>query len=98
MKQGSGLLPRDDQCNTGPVQCCDAVYESNSKESNFFEGFMGTIAAPPNTLMASSCSPMTAAGGAENACTAQTVCCTDNKYKGFVAFGCSPVNFYRSGA
>ncbi|KDR65839.1 hypothetical protein GALMADRAFT_148333 [Galerina marginata CBS 339.88] len=83
-------------CNTGPVQCCDATYESNSHEANMFQGIMGDIAQGPDTLMASSCSPM-GAGGAAGTCTAQTVCCKDNSFKGFVAFGCTPINVYVPG-
>ncbi|KDR69143.1 hypothetical protein GALMADRAFT_230918 [Galerina marginata CBS 339.88] len=109
VKQSSDHVTRGaSKCNTGPVQCCDAVYESNSEETNFIQSFMGgadIVASggggggggtpPPAGMMASSCSPVgMGAGGSSSTCTGQTVCCQDNDYKGFLAFGCSPVNFF----
>nr|CAC86002.1 hydrophobin 1 [Dictyonema glabratum] len=81
------------QCNTGPVQCCDSVQNSNDKEIANLLGFLGIVTGGDEVPIGVTCSPISVAGGTgSNSCTAQPVCCQNNTFNGVVAIGCNPIN------
>ncbi|KAJ3517683.1 hypothetical protein NLJ89_g359 [Agrocybe chaxingu] len=83
----------ENSCNTGPVQCCNSVYEKESKEANILAALVGVVVGPITGLVGAQCSPITAIGlGSGASCTSQPVCCSNNKFNGLVALGCSPIN------
>ncbi|KAF9563447.1 fungal hydrophobin [Agrocybe pediades] len=79
-------------CNSGPVQCCNAMYDSKSKEGNVLLGLVGVAVNAVTAQVGLECNPITAIGvGSGAQCTSQPVCCTGNHFDGLVAVGCSPV-------
>ncbi|KAF9532201.1 fungal hydrophobin-domain-containing protein [Crepidotus variabilis] len=82
----------NNSCNTGPIQCCNSIYEANSAEANFVKSILN-IAIPIGANVAAQCSPLSVIGvGSGSSCSSQPVCCTGNHFNGLVAVGCSPVN------
>ncbi|KAF9533865.1 hydrophobin, partial [Crepidotus variabilis] len=82
----------NNSCNTGPVQCCNEVYHSSSKQANDLYKLF-SINTPVSGFVGAQCSPITAAGvGGGAKCQSQPMCCTGNNYKGLVVVGCSPIN------
>ncbi|KAF9533684.1 hydrophobin [Crepidotus variabilis] len=78
-------------CDTGPVQCCDSLYKSDSAEFNVIKQLVGAN-VPIGALVGSQCSPLSIIGvGGGSSCKSEPVCCDDNKFGGLVAVGCSPV-------
>ncbi|KAF4621619.1 hypothetical protein D9613_012583 [Agrocybe pediades] len=83
----------NDSCNSGPIQCCNQVFGSGSKESNFLHSIVGAVVNPITAQAGLSCNPITAIGvGSGGQCSSQPVCCTGNHMGGLVVVGCSPVN------
>lgn len=52
----------DSQCNTGPVQCCQQVHESQSAQGTFLASLVGLSAGDITGLVGAQCSPITAVG------------------------------------
>nr|AHZ18297.1 hydrophobin 1 [Tricholoma vaccinum] len=83
----------DSQCNTGPVQCCNSVYQSQSQEGSLLASLVGANVQDANLMAGIQCSPITAIGlGSGSKCSQQPVCCSGNHMNGLVVVGCSPVN------
>ncbi|KAJ3493630.1 hypothetical protein NLJ89_g10971 [Agrocybe chaxingu] len=83
----------NNSCNTGPVQCCNSLYESESEQGNILKALIGIATGPIGAFVGAQCSPISAIGlGSGASCNSQPVCCSDNKFNGLVAVGCSPVN------
>ncbi|KAH6919250.1 hydrophobin-315 [Coprinopsis sp. MPI-PUGE-AT-0042] len=82
-------------CNGGTVQCCNSVQEANSVEHTH-KGLLGLLGIDIKTITGQvglSCSSISAlALGGGSKCTQQTVCCSNNNFKGLVALGCTPIN------
>ncbi|KAF9533293.1 hydrophobin, partial [Crepidotus variabilis] len=79
-------------CNTGPVQCCNDVHQSNSNTANLIHQVFG-INIPVTGNVGTQCSPITAVGvGSGAQCSSQPVCCENNHYEGLIVVGCTPIN------
>ncbi|KXN85713.1 Hydrophobin-B [Leucoagaricus sp. SymC.cos] len=87
-------------CSTGPVQCCNQVQDIHHpkvKQAIKNGGLLNIIdldvlLGEVNLPVGLDCSPISIIGVPGNQCSAQAVCCKDNKFNGVVALGCSPVN------
>nr|AHZ18298.1 hydrophobin 2 [Tricholoma vaccinum] len=79
------------QCNTGPVQCCNSVYQSQSAESALIASIVGLNLQGITGSIGTQCSPISAVGVGSNH-SQQPVCCENNNYNGLIVVGCSPVN------
>ncbi|PPQ89208.1 hypothetical protein CVT25_001277 [Psilocybe cyanescens] len=92
----ASAVPRTDgpsnQCNTGPVQCCNTVLQSGTTSTNLILGLLGIVLGPVTGLLGLNCTPIGVLGIGGNSCTAQPVCCTGNDFNGLVNIGCSPIN------
>src|ERR1700733_10067119 len=54
-----GGTPSLSQCNTGPVQCCQSVHQSNSTAGTFLLGAVGIPIQNLVTSVGFDCSPIT---------------------------------------
>ncbi|EAU87858.1 hypothetical protein CC1G_01505 [Coprinopsis cinerea okayama7 len=80
-------------CATGPIQCCERVYESQTTETSLLTDLLGLNLDGLLGGIATGCSPLSVVGiGGGNKCAHRPVCCTDNKFNGLVNVGCVPVN------
>ncbi|KIJ64698.1 hypothetical protein HYDPIDRAFT_62219, partial [Hydnomerulius pinastri MD-312] len=87
------LVERDDQCNTGSIQCCNNTYSSTDASLTSLLGLLGVVLGPISGLVGLGCTPVTVIGtGSGAVCTQQPVCCTGNTYNGLINVGCSPIN------
>ncbi|PPQ68078.1 hypothetical protein CVT24_002942 [Panaeolus cyanescens] len=83
----------NNSCNTGPVQCCNQLFESEDESYAGLLSLLGVVAGPITAQVGLECSPISAIGlGSGASCTTQPVCCSGNKFNGLVNVGCSPVN------
>nr|AIO05504.1 hydrophobin [Hypsizygus marmoreus] len=81
------------QCNTGPVQCCNQLAESQSGAATAILALVGLSAQGLSGQVGAVCSPFTVVGVGSGAnCATQPVCCDKNYIGGLVSLGCSPVN------
>ncbi|KAJ3574794.1 hypothetical protein NP233_g1524 [Leucocoprinus birnbaumii] len=79
-------------CSTGPIQCCDSVQPASSAAASKLLGLLGVVVQDLNVLIGITCTPIDVIGVGGNSCSAQTVCCENNSFKGVVAIGCTPIN------
>ncbi|KAI0085273.1 hydrophobin, partial [Irpex rosettiformis] len=82
------------QCNTGPVQCCDSVQPASSLDSTLSSLLhsLDVVLDDVDTLIGSTCSPLSGLGlGLGGTCAGTTVCCNNNTYNGLINVGCVPV-------
>ncbi|KDR72920.1 hypothetical protein GALMADRAFT_142629 [Galerina marginata CBS 339.88] len=80
-------------CNTGPVQCCNSLVESDSQEGTWLTALVGIAVGTVTGQVGANCTPITLIGTGKGAsCTSSPVCCSNNSFNGLVAIGCSPVN------
>ncbi|CAA7260093.1 unnamed protein product [Cyclocybe aegerita] len=77
------------ECTTGPVQCCNSVQSANDPAAAALLGLLGIVVQDVTVQVGLTCTPITVIGGADNSCSAQTVCCENNTYDGVVALGCT---------
>ncbi|THH11956.1 hypothetical protein EW146_g7870 [Bondarzewia mesenterica] len=63
------------QCNTGPVHCCDTIEDASSENVSKYSGLLGDALSVQgaNVPVGLNCSP--AAGGSGANCAAQPACC-----------------------
>jgi len=81
------------QCNTGPVQCCNSVQQSNSIAATGILALLGVVLQGVTVPVGLTCDPISAAGiGSGATCNAEPVCCENNNFNGLISLGCSPVN------
>lgn len=86
------------QCNSGPVQCCQSTYQSNSPAGAFLLGAVGVPVQSVVTTVGFQCNPIssgTALGGAAGTaakCSSQPVCCNQGYLQGLVNNACIPLN------
>ncbi|KAF9045401.1 fungal hydrophobin-domain-containing protein [Panaeolus papilionaceus] len=79
-------------CNTGPVQCCNTVTSSNSKNVQLLAGLIGAVLpAAANVLVGMQCHPLSVVGVGGNSCNSQPVCCENNEFNGLINIGCTPI-------
>ncbi|PPQ89202.1 hypothetical protein CVT25_001271 [Psilocybe cyanescens] len=92
----ASAVPRTDcpsnQCNTGTIQCCNSLLQSNTPSTNLILTLLGIAVGPVTGVLGLGCSPIGVLGIGGNSCTAQSVCCTGNQFNGLVNVGCSPIN------
>ncbi|KAF9043362.1 hydrophobin [Panaeolus papilionaceus] len=82
----------NNSCNTGPVQCCNSLFEAEDEHITDLAALLGVATGAITGQAGLNCSPITLIGlGSGAKCTTQPVCCTDNKFNGLINFGCSPV-------
>ncbi|KAF8235005.1 hydrophobin [Tricholoma matsutake] len=90
-----GIVPRIDppinQCNTGPIQCCNSVHDQNNQALDSLLGLLSIVLGPITGFVGVNCSPITVIGTGGNSCTSQPVCCTNNHFNGLINLGCSPI-------
>ncbi|KAF9477851.1 hydrophobin [Pholiota conissans] len=83
----------ENSCNTGSLQCCNSVTDSNAPGVAALLSLVGVAVGSITGQVGVTCSPISAIGvGAGSSCTAQPVCCENNSFNGVVAIGCSPIN------
>ncbi|EJD03535.1 fungal hydrophobin, partial [Fomitiporia mediterranea MF3/22] len=80
------------QCDTGALQCCQSVQDSNSNPISVLLGLLGVVLGPVNIPVGVTCSPITVVGAGGTSCSAQPVCCENNSFNGLIALGCTPIN------
>jgi hypothetical protein len=56
----SAAAQGNSQCNTGPIQCCQSVYQSQSKAGAGLASLVGVAVQNVNALVGFDCSPITA--------------------------------------
>ncbi|KAI0777702.1 fungal hydrophobin, partial [Trametes elegans] len=79
-------------CSTGAIQCCNSVTTSESASGNFLLGLLDIVLGDITGLIGLNCSPLSVIGvGTGNACSANTVCCTNNNVGGLISIGCLPI-------
>ncbi|KAF8154177.1 hydrophobin 2 [Crassisporium funariophilum] len=96
----TAILPRTDQCSTGPIQCCNQVGTLTHSLTLQTQGLgladdfelLGIVIDPIDAVIGVNCSPITVGGIGGNSCNAQPVCCSNNTYNGLVNVGCIVVN------
>ncbi|KAK7027330.1 hypothetical protein VNI00_015293 [Paramarasmius palmivorus] len=81
-----------DQCNTGPVQCCNSLQSANEPSVAGLLGLLGIAVQSVTGQVGVTCNPISVIGIGSNSCSAQTVCCENNSFNGVVALGCTPIN------
>ncbi|KAF5351085.1 hypothetical protein D9756_008354 [Leucocoprinus leucothites] len=81
-------------CNAGPVQCCNTVQSAKDSSGPLqaLLGLIGVNLADTTANIGVTCTPLSVIGVSGNGCSAQSVCCENNSFKGVVALGCTPVN------
>ncbi|KAF4622374.1 hypothetical protein D9613_009285 [Agrocybe pediades] len=83
----------ENSCNSGPVQCCNSLMDSDSSQANVLLSLLNVVVGPITGQIGASCSPITAIGlGSGASCSSQPVCCSNNSFNGLIAIGCSPIN------
>ncbi|KAM5542042.1 hypothetical protein V8D89_004352 [Ganoderma adspersum] len=82
-----------DVCNTGSLQCCNAVADSQSSQGGKILSLVDVAVGSVTGLVAVGCTPITAIVGVSisQSCTTHPVCCSDNSASGAVSLGCVPV-------
>ncbi|KDR75963.1 hypothetical protein GALMADRAFT_140195 [Galerina marginata CBS 339.88] len=85
-------IPRDGDCNTGSIQCCNQIQSSTSQTVAQLAGLLGIDLGSLGALVGLSCSPISVLGVGGNSCSQQPVCCTGNTFGGLLALGCNPIN------
>ncbi|KAH6902433.1 fungal hydrophobin-domain-containing protein [Coprinopsis sp. MPI-PUGE-AT-0042] len=79
-------------CETGPIQCCNEVTKADDPATAILLGLLNVVVQDLNVDVGVTCSPISVIGVPGNSCSGQTVCCSDNSFKGIVAIGCTPIN------
>ncbi|KAI1784171.1 fungal hydrophobin-domain-containing protein [Ganoderma leucocontextum] len=81
-------------CNTGPMQCCNTVGQSNDPAvTQGLPALLQVVLRGLNVPIGLNCDPITVIGaGFSSSCKAQPVCCENNSVGGLVNIGCVPVS------
>ncbi|KAI0682238.1 fungal hydrophobin [Earliella scabrosa] len=86
------LEARQQSCSTGSIQCCQQTVDSKSASGGLILGLLGILLGDVTALLGLNCSPITVIGvGTGNACSANTVCCSNNNVGGLISIGCLPI-------
>ncbi|PPQ67021.1 hypothetical protein CVT24_011315 [Panaeolus cyanescens] len=86
------VIPRDGNCNTGQINCCNSTMSSSLTTLAQLGGLLGLSLPAVEGLIGLSCSPITVLGLGGNSCSAQPVCCTNNSFGGLISLGCNAIN------
>ncbi|KAI0657136.1 fungal hydrophobin-domain-containing protein [Cubamyces menziesii] len=86
------LLAAAQNCNTGPVQCCNTLEDTNSAAGAALLDLLHLNAQDIVGQIGLECNPIDVIGVGEGAhCAAQPVCCQNNNVGGLASIGCVPV-------
>ncbi|KAL0958683.1 hypothetical protein HGRIS_014015 [Hohenbuehelia grisea] len=81
--------------NTGALQCCNSLQESDSASVSSIFDLLGTGPSIADTTaqVGFACSPIVGDTGlaGSTACAQQTACCSDTQFNGLIAVGCMPL-------
>ncbi|KAF8228375.1 hydrophobin [Tricholoma matsutake] len=81
------------QCNTGSMQCCQQVHQSQTDSHSFLAALVGANVQDVTAAIGTNCDPLSVVGlGSGAQCTQQPVCCTGNSFSGLVVVGCTPIS------
>ncbi|KAI8974217.1 fungal hydrophobin-domain-containing protein [Trametes punicea] len=87
------LLVAAQNCNTGPVQCCNTLESANSPAGAAILGLLGVVLQDTTAQIGLQCVPIPVIGvAAGDACDSHPVCCQNNNVGGLVSIGCVPVD------
>jgi len=86
------VLPRDGDCNTGSISCCNTVQSSTTQNLGILSSLLGIQLPDIGGLLGLGCNPISVLGAGGNSCSAQPVCCSNNTFGGLINLGCSPIN------
>ncbi|PPQ96840.1 hypothetical protein CVT26_006009 [Gymnopilus dilepis] len=78
-------------CNTGPVQCCNNVGSAESLGVTSLLSLLGIAVDPITAILGLDCNPISVIGAGRDS-SAQPVCCTNNNFNGLINVGCTPIN------
>ncbi|KAH6902415.1 fungal hydrophobin-domain-containing protein [Coprinopsis sp. MPI-PUGE-AT-0042] len=79
-------------CSTGPIQCCNSTTKASDPAASLLLGLLGIVLQDLNVIVGLTCSPISVIALPGNSCSGQTVCCSNNSFKGLIAIGCTPIN------
>lgn len=86
------LEVRQSSCSSGSVQCCDSTISSSSAQAGLLAGLLGIVLGDLTGLIGLTCSPINVIGiGSGNACSSNTVCCSNTQLGGLIGIGCIPI-------
>ncbi|TBU28171.1 fungal hydrophobin-domain-containing protein [Dichomitus squalens] len=86
------LLAAAGNCNTGPIQCCNSLENTDTAAASTLLDLLGVAVQGVTGQLGLGCSPISVVGaGSGSACTSQPVCCQNNNVGGLVSIGCLPV-------
>ncbi|KAH9857450.1 fungal hydrophobin [Lenzites betulinus] len=85
------LLAAAQDCNTGPIQCCNSVESSSSAAGAAILSLLGVVVQDVTAQIGLGCSPISAVGLGQSSCSASPVCCENNNVGGLVSIGCVPI-------
>lgn len=79
-------------CDSGAVQCCNQVTDSDDPVVGVLLGLLGIVLDGITGLIGLGCSPLTIVGvGSGSACSSNVVCCENNNVGGLLSIGCIPI-------
>ncbi|OJT07043.1 Fruiting body protein SC1 [Trametes pubescens] len=84
------VLRRGD-CNTGSIQCCNSVHETNENAVSVLLSLLGLDAGSLTGSVGLQCSGISGVGAGQSSCQASPVCCTNNNVGGLISVGCIPI-------
>ncbi|KAF8905913.1 hydrophobin, partial [Mucidula mucida] len=79
------------QCNTGDLQCCNALERADSSVVGVLLGLLGVVIQGVEALVGITCSPINILGIGQNECQSHPVCCQNNNVGGLISIGCIPI-------
>ncbi|KAH9896889.1 fungal hydrophobin [Cubamyces lactineus] len=82
---------RRGDCNTGSIQCCNSVHNSDENAIAVLLGLLGLDAGSVTGQVGLQCSGISAVGAGQNSCQASPVCCENNNVGGLISIGCVPI-------
>ncbi|KAI0653912.1 fungal hydrophobin [Cubamyces menziesii] len=82
---------RGGDCNTGSIQCCNDVRDSNDNAVAVLLGLLGLSAGDVTGQVGLQCSGISGVGAGQDACKASPVCCENNNVGGLISIGCVPI-------
>ncbi|OJT07039.1 Fruiting body protein SC3 [Trametes pubescens] len=85
------LLAAAQDCNTGPIQCCNSVEKADSAAGSAILSLLGVVLDDVTATIGLGCSPLSVVGLGQSSCSASPVCCENNSVGGLISIGCLPV-------
>ncbi|KAI9300640.1 fungal hydrophobin-domain-containing protein [Cunninghamella echinulata] len=95
----AGAIPRENignQCNTGPVQCCNTLRQYNDFHPEALTSIFNIVGVSAEDVLRGQlgvdCTSVSVAGGSGQNCNTQPVCCSQVQQNGIVGINCTPIN------